>query len=334
MRRVLERDPQLQVVGEAGDGKTGVAAAAKLRPDVIVMDVRMPEMDGLAATREIMRRAAVPIVLVTAGHGASEVDMSFAALEAGALAIVDKPGGCTGNEWEAQIEGFVDTVKLMAEVRVVGRRFEEGDRSRRESVLRTIETSDIGVVGIAASTGGPAALATILRALPVDLPVPILVVQHIGPGFDEGLVNWLLAGSPVPVGLAVAGSRLRPGEVVVCPHDRHLGVSSDMRVVLSDSDPIRGHRPSATYLFRAIARLQNVRALGVILTGMGEDGVEGLVELKGADGVVVAQDEESSVVYGMPARAVELGLADAVLPVEKIAAAVASVTANRSLRRA
>ncbi len=333
LKRVLERDPALKVAGEAADGKEAVAAAMRLRPDVIVMDVRMPVMDGLEATKEIMRRCATPIVLVTAGHQSPEVDMSFAALDAGAVAMLDKPHADGAGGASAQVTEFVNTIKLMAEVRVVGRRFAKETATRGASFPKA-GAPEVDVVAIAASTGGPAALAQILRDLPPRLRVPILVVQHIGAGFDDGLVSWLGAGSALPVRLAEPGAALRPGEIVVCPHDRHLGVDDRLRVVLDDGAPIRRHRPSATYLFGSIARCHNVNALGVILTGMGNDGVEGLVELKNAGGLIVAQDEATSVVYGMPRCAVELGLADAVLPLDEIAAAIVAATQITSLDRA
>ena len=326
LKRVLEREPDFEIAGEAVDGRAAVAAAVSLRPDVVVMDVQMPEMDGLEATKEIMRRSPAPIVLVTAGQNRSEVDMSFAALEAGALAMLDKPRLGVSPDDPGSVAEFVRTVRMMAEVRVVGRRFDAHPKRRQNGDLRRARGSGVEVVAIGASTGGPSALATILRDLPADLRVPVLVVQHIGPGFDEGLVKWLGAGSPLPVRLAAAGRHLGPGEVHVSPHDRHLGMAGNMLTVLSDAEPVGGHRPSATYLFRSIADA-GISALGVILTGMGEDGVQGLVELKEAGGLVVAQDEATSVVYGMPGRAVELGLVDAVLPVDGIAAAIASATA-------
>lgn len=329
LRRVLEHEQDFEIAGEAVDGRAAVAAVLSLRPDVVVMDVHMPQMDGVAATKEIMRRCPAPIVLVTAGRNDSEVDMSFAALDAGALAMLDKPRLGLSPDDPSSVAEFVRTVRMMAEVRVVGRRFDPQRKRRQNGDSSRALPSGVEIVAIAASTGGPAALARILRDLPADLRVPVLVVQHIGPGFDAGLVKWLGACSPLHVRLAAAGRRLGQGEVHVSPHDRHLGVTRDMYTVLSDAAPVRGHRPSATFLFRSIAQA-GLPALGVILTGMGDDGVQGLVELREAGGLVVAQDEATSVVYGMPGRAVELGLADAVLPVEDVAAAIASAATRIS----
>lgn len=329
--RLLSQDPELKIVGEVGDGAAAVKAVERLRPDVVVMDIRMPRMDGLEATRAIMAQRATPIVLVTAAAVRSDMDLSFRALESGALAVLAKPGGPGSDGFEKVSAELVKTVKLMADVRVVGRRGRSKHRSTNgggQIRARSISApaGPANLVVIAASTGGPVALSVLLAGLPPGLPVPVMVVQHIGAGFDDGLVNWLGSRSALPVRLAQDGQPLRNGEVIVGPHGKHLGVSPGGRVVLSDSAPIGGHRPSATYLFRSAARAERFRPLGVILTGMGEDGVDGLVELKRVGGLVIAQDEATSVVYGMPARAIERGTADAVLPLENIASTIASAT--------
>lgn len=174
------------------------------------------------------------------------------------------------------------------------------------------------MVAVAASTGGPAALATILAALPESTPIPILVVQHITNGFHKGLVDWLNSVTGLAVRLAEHGQRLHPGEVLVAPPDVHLGVSRGGRVALSEDSPIRGHRPSATHLFRSVTQAFGAGAVGVVLTGMGDDGAAGLKSLKEAGGIVVAQDEASSVVYGMPREPAVLGIVDHVIPLDLI----------------
>jgi two-component system chemotaxis response regulator CheB len=180
----------------------------------------------------------------------------------------------------------------------------------------------VEIVAIAASTGGPAALATILGALPPTMPVPMVVVQHITSGFHQGLVDWLDSVSPVSVRLAGDGQSLRAGEVLVAPSGAHLGVTGDGRVALSRDPPIGGHRPSATHLFRSVASVYGAAAVGAILTGMGEDGVAGLRLVKEAGGLVLAQDKATSVVYGMPHKAVCLGIVDLVLPLDRVAGAL------------
>ncbi|HLY83283.1 MAG TPA: CheB methylesterase domain-containing protein [Acidimicrobiales bacterium] len=180
----------------------------------------------------------------------------------------------------------------------------------------------VEIVAIAASTGGPAALAIILAALPREIPVPIVVVQHNTAGFDDVLVDWLDTTSPASVRLARDGEPLRAGEVLIAPSETHLGVAAGGTVALSSDPPIGGHRPSATHLFRSAARAYGAAAIGVILTGIGEDGVAGLAILKEAGGLVLAQDEATSIVYGMPGIAVSLGIVDRVLPVDRIAGAL------------
>jgi two-component system chemotaxis response regulator CheB len=181
---------------------------------------------------------------------------------------------------------------------------------------------------MACSTGGPAALATILGSLPADFPATILVVQHIARSFDAGLVQWLDGVSPLSVRLAAGGTLLRPGEVVVAPNDQHLGVNGARILTLSSSDPIGGHRPSATYLFRSVAGAFGRNAMGVILTGMGDDGAAGLLELRRAGGKTIAQDDATSVVYGMPARAVAAGAVDQILALDGIAKAIVEACRN------
>ena len=324
---ILSGDPELRVIAEAGNGDEAVQAAIRCRPDVIVMDVVMPSMDGLQATRRIMEVLPTPIVLVSASYDAEDLSKSFEALQAGALTLVAKPSGPRAGTFAAEAAALTTTVKLMAEVKLVRRR-PVGGLGRRP-VMDRPPTSvgarhrPVEIVALASSTGGPAALATILRALPAAAPVPIVVVQHITAGFEGGLVDWLDRVSPVRVRLARDGERLRAGEVLVAPSDAHLGVAGG-RVALSPDPPIGGHRPSATHLFRSVAGVYGAAAAAAILTGMGEDGVAGLRDLKAAGGLVLAQDEATSVVYGMPSKAVSLGIVDQVLPLGQMAGALAA----------
>ena len=318
---ILGSDSELQVVAEAENGAQAVELAARHRPDVIVMDVVMPTMDGLEATRRIMETTPTPIVLVSAGYDGA-VDLSFEALDAGALTLLAKPRG-------PQVEGFAEqatsltiTVKLMADVKLVRRRSRTRKPALRPAATPVTLHRPAGVVAIASSTGGPAALATILGALPEATPVPVLIVQHITPGFHHGLVDWLDRVSPLRVCLAREGSPLRAGEVLVGPSDVHLGVTSRGKIALSADPPVDGHRPSATHLFASVARVFGDRACGVILTGMGDDGAVGLGILKEAGGLVLAQDEATSVVYGMPREAVARGVVDRVLPLDQMAGAM------------
>ncbi len=330
---ILDADPGLRVEGEAADGAEAVRLAQRLQPAVIVMDVLMPVLDGLEATRKIMQIRPTPIVLVSAGFRDQDLGRSFEALQAGALSILTKPPGPGTRSFGEQAAALTTTVKLMAEVKLVRRRAAgricPGATPRPSPPLIGTHRP-VKVAAIAASTGGPAALATILGGLPDSTPVPILVVQHIAPGFCQGLVNWLDRGSALPVRLAGHGEPLRAGQVFVAPSHAHLGVTVAGTVVLSHDPPIGPHRPSATYLFRSVADAYPASAVGVVLTGMGDDGAAGLQALKAAGGLVLAQDERTSVVYGMPREADNLGVVDRNLPLDQIAAALASTWARVS----
>jgi two-component system chemotaxis response regulator CheB len=323
---ILTGDPELEVVTEVVDGVEAVRETARLRPDVIVMDVLMPRMDGIEATRRIMEASPTPIVLVSASYDPKDVTRSFEALQAGALTLLPKPRAPQASGFAEDCASLTVTVKLMADVKLVRRhpaRHPAPGRSGRAAPGRRQEQQrQVRIVAIASSTGGPAALAAILGAMPECVPVPILVVQHIATGFHQGLVDWLDGVSPLPVRLARNDQQLAPGEVLVAPEDRHLAVTAGGRVALRSDPPIGGHRPSATHLFRSVAELYGRAAVGVILTGMGVDGVAGLQALKASGGTVLAQDEATSVVFGMPGEAVALGLADRVLPVTAMAGAL------------
>lgn len=331
--QILGGDPGLRVIAEAANGDEAVALATRHRPDVIVMDIVMPSTDGMEATRRIMEVLPTPIVLVSSTHDPADVNMSFQALQAGALTLVAKPSGPYASTFEQDAAALTVTVKLMADVKLIRRhgaaRPDRGLVAAAPAAAGRSRGQPVEIVVIAASTGGPAALATIFGALPAPLPVPILVVQHIPPGFDEGLVQWLDSISPVPVRLARNREPLQDGAVLMAPADAHLGVSAGGRVALSGDAPIGGHRPSATHLFRSVAGAYGAGAVGAILTGMGVDGVAGLRLLKDAGGCVLAQDEATSVVYGMPGKAASAGIVDQILPVDRIAGALIAACNGR-----
>jgi two-component system chemotaxis response regulator CheB len=312
---ILTADADLKVVGEAATGEEAYEQARRLKPDVITMDLHMPTMDGLETTRKIMEDSPRPIVIVSSDRNAAHVTGSFEALEAGALTVLRKPE-LNGDGDRSQLLELTETVKLMAGVKVFRRR---KFRRRRSATPPAFSRHDeIEIVAIGASTGGPAALRTILETLPPTMPVPILVAQHLAKGFDRGLAEWLNSVSELRVTLALDGMRPLPGDVLIAPCGLHLGVDKDRRVRLSDARPIGGHRPSATYMFDSVARVYGPRALGVILTGMGDDGTAGLQALKAAGATVLAQDEATCVVYGMPRAALRAGVVDETLPLSDI----------------
>lgn len=331
---ILDADPELTVIGEAVDGWEAVRMAAELQPDVITMDIHMPRVDGLEATRKIMIETPRPIVVVSAHHD-SDVSLSFKALEAGALTILQKPPGPTSPDFTTRSAEMARTVRLMAELKVVRRRQPRGvaamtppqgisDQQRR-SVAPVRTAGRIQLIGVAASTGGPNALSRVLGGLPGGLSVPMVVVQHIAPGYHAGLARWLDGTTPLNVRLADDGEPLAAGSVLIAPEGYHLGVTAGGRIALSDDPPIAGHRPSATHMFRLMAESFRNRCVGIVLTGMGDDGAAGLAELKRAGSTVFAQDEASSVVYGMPREAVAAGAVDRVLDLDDIAPALAQM---------
>jgi two-component system chemotaxis response regulator CheB len=316
---ILRSDPGLQVVGEARDGAEAVALTQQLRPDVITMDLRMPRLDGFAATKEIMITAPTPIIIVTASGAAYDVETAMHTLRVGAVALLSKPPGPGSPAFEEEAGKVVATVKAMAQVKVV-RHWRQAARPERTPPPDGCHRGRVSLVALATSTGGPAALQRLLAELPGNFPAPLLVVQHITPGFTPGLAAWLNTGCALRVKVAEPGEALAPHTAYLAPDDRHLGVSGRATLSLSGDPPVGGFRPSATFLFASVARAFGNSAAAVILTGMGDDGVEGLRAVRQAGGRVIAQDEESSVVFGMPGAAIAAGLADRVLAPEAIAA--------------
>jgi two-component system chemotaxis response regulator CheB len=321
--RLLRADPGIELVGEAAHSVEALEMVRRIRPHIIVMGVYLPASGGFKATKEVMIEAPTPIVIVCDEHDARQVEMSILALRAGALAIASMPASVLPEVLESAGERLIATVKAMSQVKVV-RRWREGSREGSR-LSAPAPQSAVGVdartsiVAVAASTGGPAALQQILSGLPADFSPPILVVQHIGSGFVDGLVDWLNAVCSLHVKRATHGELLSPHTVYVAPDDNHLGVSGRLRIALSQDGQIDGFRPSATFLFESVARAFGASAVHVILTGMGQDGVCGLQVARQFQGTILAQDQASSVVFGMPGAAIDAGLADCVLPLPSIA---------------
>jgi two-component system chemotaxis response regulator CheB len=322
---LLEQDPALTVAGAAVDGADGVELAVRLRPDVILMDVHMPKLDGFEATRQIMERAPTPVVMVTASFDREETVFAFDALAVGALTILDKPTGPDDPRAAETARLLVDTVKLMAQVKVV-RRWPRRDRPPAPAAP-VRPGRGIRVVAIGASTGGPVVLKEILPGLPDDFPAPVLVVQHIVPGFVGGLCEWLGKESRLTVKLAAPGEVARAGTVYFPPDGAQMGIARDGRIQLGRGTGDDGFCPSASYLFRSVAEAYDRAAMGILLTGMGRDGAAGLLRMREAGGVTIAQNEETSVVFGMPAEAIRLGAAEHVLPPAQIVAMLQAVAA-------
>lgn len=324
LRHIFESDPSIRVIGEASSGEEAVEFMRTARPDVITMDINMPGMDGHEATSRIMGTAPVPIVIVSANYIRDQVEQSFRAMEAGALAIVEKPPGVGHQDFERAARELTRTVKLMSEVRVVRRwgRHRRLPLGPRESLD---EARSVRAVVIGASTGGPPVLQTLLAGFKAGFPAPILVVQHISRGFIGGMLEWLRAEISLPVSLGKDGERALPGHVYFAPDDSHMGVDASGRIFLSSAPPENGIRPSVAFLFRSALASFGQELVSVILTGMGRDGAEEMKRIRDAGGVTIIQDRESSVVYGMPGEAARLGAAAFVLPPERIPQKIESI---------
>jgi two-component system chemotaxis response regulator CheB len=346
LRAILEKVPGLEVVGEAVDGADAVAQTIRLRPDVVTMDVRMPGQDGLAAVEEIMERVPTPVVVVSAEAGPENQEVSFRALALGALEVLRKPSSREPGRFDRDADAIRAAVQAVAGTvpprRAFGGLVPPGAGAPaaaapprparvtppRPVAVAAVRRADLPVraVGLVASTGGPPALARLLGALRGDFPAPILVVQHIASGFEGGLVRWLDGQTPLEVKLAAHREPLRPGTVYLAPDGRHLTALAG-EACLEDGPALGGFKPSGNALLASLAREYGGAAGGVILTGMGDDGVDGLEAVRRRGGATLAQGPATSVIFGMPRQAIERGVAAETLEIEEIGPALVRLVA-------
>jgi two-component system chemotaxis response regulator CheB len=307
---ILESDPEIEVAGYACDGVEAIEQTMKLKPDVITMDINMPRMDGLAATREIMAKKPTPIVVVSTIIQKQE-EFALNCLDRGALDFVPLTG-----QTDALTDALLSKVKLCSRIKVVTH-----PRTRKPP-LSSGSTREKGyeIVGIAVSTGGPVALKVVLSKLPPQFPVPVIIVQHIPEGFTQSLAEWLGGQSRISIREAKDGEQLDPGRVYLAPSGHHLVVVREKKIRFLDNEPEHCyHKPSGDIMLKSIAEVYGHKAIGIILTGMGKDGAEGIRAIREAGGFTLAQDRESSIIYGMNKTAIDAGSIKEILPLDQIA---------------
>ena len=332
LQEIINSDPQLEVVGQGRDGRDGVALAESLRPDVITMDINMPHVDGLQATEQIMTQHPRPIVIVSSEsrEGAAS---TLKALELGAIDFVPKPTSGIDLDMKSVREELTRKLKLAAKVRVV----RTASRSRTSvapapasggadfsgaAAAASQNGGKVPMVVIAASTGGPAAVTRVVSGLPKDLPAAVFLVLHMPAAFTKQFTMQLAEVSSLPVKEAENNETPLPGTIYLCPGSHHLRLSFGGKISLDPGPRIEGYRPCADVALESVAAFARAMTVGAVLTGMGNDAAKGVKMVKAAGGYVLAQDEATSVIFGMPAEAIQTGVVDEVLPLDSISGAI------------
>ncbi len=324
LRRMIETAPDLQVVATAANGEEALQELGAREVDVVCTDLNMPRVDGLELTRRIMRTNPKPILVISVAVQKEDEHTVFELLRAGAVDVFPKPKGGLKSEEEAWTKALVNKIRVVSGVVVFHK---HGERTQFESAKTSVvaPAPEVELLAMAASTGGPQAYAAVLSALPANFPAPIICVQHISLGFLDGLVRWLNDRCGIRVRVAKHGETVQPGNVYFPEEDTHLEIEQGGRLRSVRSEPFHGFRPSATVMFESVAKSHGKRAAGVIMTGMGDDGARGLKALREAGGLTIAQDEATSVVYGMPGEAARLGAAQHILALGDIAPAMLKI---------
>ena len=332
LQEIINSDPQLEVAGQARDGRDAVALAESLRPDVITMDINMPHVDGLQATEMIMSQHPRPIVIVSSEsrEGASG---TLRALELGAIDFVPKPSSGIDLDMRSVRDELTRKLKMAAKVRVV----RTATRVKTAAVSSPAPANGeagtpappappngtkFPIVTIAASTGGPAAVMKVVAGLPRDFPAAVLLVLHMPAAFTKQFTLQLAEISRLPVKEAEANEPIQPGMIYLCPGSHHLRVSATGKIMLDPGLRIEGYLPCANAALETVAAYSRLLAIAVVLTGMGNDAAKGVRTIKACGGYVIAQDEASSVIFGMPAEAIKTGAVDEVVDLNEVSAAI------------
>lgn len=327
--RMLESDPGIKIIGTVGNGREATEQVALLKPDLVTMDVEMPVMNGLDAIEHIMAYNPVPILVVSSVVDKLHTANAARALGAGAVDVMPKPTPASMQEFETVAQDLRAKVKLLSKVRVITHPKarlsycpQPTPAAAKEKAVATPKLDAFRVVAIGSSTGGPQALHSILSTMPHDINATILIVQHIAQGFTEGLVDWLASSSALKISIGVSGRTIEPGEAIIAPEGRHMVVNNSNQVRLVDYEYPGPHKPSANVLLDSVAQYYGNKSIGVILTGMGNDGALGIKTIHDSGGHTIAQDSETSAIFGMAKEAIKMGGVDEVLPLPDITDAI------------
>ncbi len=328
LKDIFYATSDIEVAGEAANGKEAVDLTERLKPDLVVMDIMMPIMDGLAAIETIMAQFPTPILVLSATMDQREVDYAFTAIRKGALDVMEKPriqGLEQGKEFAARI---VEKVRMLSRVKVI-RRWPSNrvNVNVKPKAPAGYQLGERDILAIGASTGGPKAVMNIIKSLPENFGASVFIVQHIASGFARGFAQWLDQESALKVRLAIPDQEFKAGEALVAPNDCHMVIDQG-RVRLVQGDPVNCCRPSIDVFFSSLAEQLGARVVGVLLTGMGKDGAQGLHRIKEQGGITIVQDEKSCVVFGMPKAAIALDAVDEVLPLPCIPEALSKIFAQ------
>ncbi|HEY9666628.1 MAG TPA: chemotaxis-specific protein-glutamate methyltransferase CheB [Coleofasciculaceae cyanobacterium] len=319
LRRILKSSSQIEVVGEARTGLEALELIPNLQPDVICTDLHMPKMDGLEFTSEVMALYPRPILVISSWVQEEDTPHVFQLLEAGALDIFPKPSAGLTTEDKVLNQELINKIQILSGVKVFKKKRKSSSLARRLETFSSKSYAKPEIIAIGASTGGPQAINELFAQLPADFPVPIICVQHICLGFLQGFLDWLATNCRLPIQIAEPGDIPKPGTIYFPREQQHLELDDRGRFICSNSPPFDGHRPSATVMFKSVAKFYGRAAVGILLTGMGRDGAEGMQYIAQAGGLTIAQDEATSVIFGMPKQAIDLGAAKLVLPIHAIA---------------
>ncbi|RJP86514.1 MAG: response regulator [Desulfobacteraceae bacterium] len=331
LRHIITSVPDLAIAGEANNGKEALALAESTKPDVIIMDIQMPGMNGYEATRAIMEKCPTPIIIHSTLVAPGQTENIFKAMKAGAVAVAQKPPGIGHPDAPLLIEKLLRTVRLMSEIKVI-RLFKKKTKSLSPAPIEAQavkqNTPSTGIIAIGASTGGPPIIQGILDNLEKNFSIPIIIVQHIASGFLDGMVEWLSKTTPLPLKIIKTGEPISGGQVYFAPENDYVDITASRTFLLTKINHKENLKRPISHLFSSVANVYKNTGVGVLLTGMGNDGVSGLKEMKAQGAMTLVQDKDSAIVFGMPGEAIKVKAETYVLTPEDITAYLNKISRN------